>query len=206
MIISIRSNFRTDNFSRSWSVSKLAVRPFPMAVSGRNPEFEWAPLSLYGHHSTCMKDSQVSSVGYGYWVEKVKKMGFSGIRTGHLWEHGQKVALQLTRTPNRHLDERSIVKFRRDKQYWLSFFICIYETNSQNPKFPTMNSRKKMAPFLSIQVVSGFQKPCQLFYCQEVKKSCHRMSEGWCCYSRILDFRGKWYPPVQLNWLQQPIC
>jgi hypothetical protein len=92
VIISIRSNFRTDNFSRSWSVSKLAVRPFPMAVSGRNPEFEWAPLSLYGHHSTCMKDSQVSSVGYGCWVEKVKKMGFSGIRTRHLWQHGQKMA------------------------------------------------------------------------------------------------------------------
>ena len=43
-----------------------------MAVSGRNPEFEWAPLSLYRHHSICMKDSQVSSLGYGYWWVEAK--------------------------------------------------------------------------------------------------------------------------------------
>ena len=88
----------------------------------------------------------------GYWVEKVKKMGFSGIRTWHLWQHGQKMAHRSNTNTKQTLGWPQ----RREILTWYTVLIVfshmyIYETNSQNPKFPTMNSRKKMAPFLSIR-------------------------------------------------------
>ena len=49
---------------------------------------------------------------------------------------------------------------------------------AEEVKFDYLKKYAYLIHILYLQVVSGFQKPCQLFYCQEVKKSCHRVSES----------------------------